>query len=102
MSKDIINVFPSRMAQTMMKARLVGATKGHSLLKKKADALRLRFRTVLKKIIETKMLMGEVMKEASFSLAEAKFTMGDFNNLVIQNVNKAQIKVRSKKDNVAG
>ena len=46
--------------------------------------------------------MGEVMKEASFSLAEAKFTMGDFNHLVIQNVNKAQMKVRSKFDNVAG
>ena len=35
-----------------MKARLKGAQKGHSLLKKKVDALRMRFRTVLKKIIE--------------------------------------------------
>lgn len=42
------------------------------------------------------------MKEASFSLAEAKFTMGDFNLQVIQNVTKAQLKVRSKNDNVAG
>ena len=46
--------------------------------------------------------MGEVMKEAAFSLAEAKFAMGDFNHLVLQNVNKAQLKVKSKKDNVAG
>lgn len=38
--------------------------------------------------------MGEVMKEAQFSLAEAKFTVGnDFNALVLQNVTKAQIKV---------
>ena len=42
------------------------------------------------------------MKEAAFSLTEAKFTMGDFNHLVIQNVNRAQIKVKSQKDNVAG
>ena len=42
------------------------------------------------------------MKNASFSLAETKFAMGDINHLVIQNVNKAQIKVRTKKDNVAG
>lgn len=35
------------------------------------------------------------MKEAQFSLAEAKFTVGnDFNALVLQNVTKAQIKVR--------
>jgi len=51
---------------------------------------------------QTKILMGDVMKEAAFSLAEAKFATGDFNQVVLQNVTKAQIKVRSKKDNVAG
>lgn len=85
-----------------MKARLKGAQKGHSLLKKKADALQMRFRLILAKIIETKVLMGEVMKEAAFSLAEAKFATGDFNQVVLQNVTRAQIKVRTKKDNVAG
>jgi hypothetical protein len=29
-------------------------------------------------LLQTKMLMGEVMREAAFSLAEAKFTAGDF------------------------
>ena len=48
------------------------------------------------------MKMGDVMKESVFSLAEAKFTTGDFNHMVLQNVSKAQLKVRSKKDNVAG
>ena len=42
------------------------------------------------------------MKEASFSLTEAKFAMGDFNHLVLQNVSKAQTKLKSRKDNVAG
>ena len=42
------------------------------------------------------------MKEAAFSLAEAKFATGDFNQVVLQNVTKAQIKIRTKKDNVAG
>ena len=68
----------------------------------------------MKKIIDTKTLMGDVMKvenyltmirhaasmicvptkisnfqEASFSLAEAKFAAGgDFNQAVLQNVNK--------------
>uniref|UniRef100_A0A9J7ZRH1 V-type proton ATPase subunit D n=2 Tax=Cyprinus carpio TaxID=7962 RepID=A0A9J7ZRH1_CYPCA len=89
-------------AQTIMKARLKGAQTGRSLLKKKADALSMRFRQILRKIIETKTLMGEVMREAAFSLAEAKFAAGDFSATVIQNVNKAQVKVRAKKDNVAG
>ena len=81
---DRINIFPSRGAQTLMKGRLKGAKTGHSLLKKKADALQLKFRSILKKIIETKQLMGEVMKEASFSLAEAKFaSSGDLNQVNI-------------------
>uniref|UniRef100_A0A8C8C630 V-type proton ATPase subunit D n=2 Tax=Oncorhynchus TaxID=8016 RepID=A0A8C8C630_ONCTS len=100
--KERIDVFPSRMAQTIMKARLKGAQTGRNLLKKKADALSMRFRQILRKIIETKTLMGEVMREAAFSLAEAKFAAGDFSTTVIQNVNKAKVKVRAKKDNVAG
>lgn len=39
-------------AQMLMKARLAGAQKGHGLLKKKADALQMRFRQILSKIIE--------------------------------------------------
>jgi V-type H+-transporting ATPase subunit D len=66
---------------TNMKARLKGAQKGHSLLKKKADALQLRFRMILKKIVDSKQTMGEVMKEAAFSLAEAKFATGDFSQV---------------------
>jgi len=43
------------------------------------------------------------MKTAAFSLAEAKFSMsGDFTQVVIQSVSKAQIKIRTKRDNVAG
>merc|ERR1712142_472602 len=76
---------------------------GHRLLKKKADALQLKFRSILKKIIDTEQVMGEIMGEASFSLAEAKFAGGgDFNQAVLQNVNKAQIKIKTKNDNVAG
>lgn len=100
--KDKINIFPSRMALKTMKDRLKGAQKGHSLLKKKSDALTVRFRKILKKIIETKTLMGDVMREATFSLAEAKFASGDFSYVVLENVDKAQMKVRTKKDNVAG
>uniref|UniRef100_A0A6Q2Z1G7 V-type proton ATPase subunit D n=1 Tax=Esox lucius TaxID=8010 RepID=A0A6Q2Z1G7_ESOLU len=51
--KERIDIFPSRMAQTIMKARLKGAQTGRNLLKKKADALSMRFRQILRKIIET-------------------------------------------------
>lgn len=35
-----------------MKDRLAGAQKGHGLLKRKAEALKIRFRVILLKIIE--------------------------------------------------
>lgn len=41
----------------LMKSRLAGATKGHGLLKKKADALQMRFRMILGKIIEVILLL---------------------------------------------
>ena len=52
--KDRYNLFPSRMALTAMKSRLKGAQTGHSLLKKKADALQMKFRQILKKIVQVK------------------------------------------------
>ena len=45
-----------------MKSRLQGATKGHGLLKKKADALQMRFRMILGKIIEVSLSFSEVKK----------------------------------------
>lgn len=44
--------FHFHRAQMLMKSRLAGAQKGHGLLKKKADALQMRFRQILGKIIE--------------------------------------------------
>jgi V-type H+-transporting ATPase subunit D len=48
-----------------MKGRLKGAETGHSLLKKKADALTIRFRSILKKIIDVRRIKKE-RKRISF------------------------------------
>ncbi|PSC71673.1 V-type proton ATPase subunit D-like [Micractinium conductrix] len=85
-----------------MKARLAGATKGHSLLKKKADALNMRFRQILRKIVETKEEMGRVMKASFFSLAQAKYATGDFKHTVFDSIDQASLKVKASTDNVAG
>jgi V-type H+-transporting ATPase subunit D len=60
-----------------MKSRLKGAQKGHSLLKKKAEALTRRFRDIVSKISEAKRKMGKMMQIASFSYAEVKYSTGD-------------------------
>lgn len=47
-----------------MKGRLKGAQTGHSLLKKKADALTIRFRAILKKIIDVRLENEEVFHQS--------------------------------------
>jgi V-type H+-transporting ATPase subunit D len=64
------------------------AKQGHGLLKKKSDALTVRFRAILSKIIDTKEKMGIQMKAASFSLAEAQYAAGDIRFLVKEKVKK--------------
>jgi len=100
--KNRLNIFPTRMALTLMKIKFKGAATGHSLLKKKSDALTMRFRKILAHIVENKQLMGTTMRDASFSLAAAKYAAGDFSNSVIENVQNANISVRMTTENVAG
>ncbi|KAE8669541.1 V-type proton ATPase subunit D [Hibiscus syriacus] len=98
-----LNVVPTVTMLGIMKARLVGATRGHALLKKKSDALTVQFRQILKKIVSTKESMGETMKTSSFSLTEAKYVAGEnIKHVVLENVKTANLKVRSRQENVAG
>lgn len=60
-----------------MKNRLKGAQKGHSLLKRKAEALTRKFREIVTKIRDAKLKMGKVLQVASFSYAEVAYIAGD-------------------------
>jgi len=104
MSGARLNVFPTRMTLTLMKSKLKGAVRGHSLLKKKSDALTLRFRSILNKIAECKTQMGHSMKSASFSLARAKWAAhpSDIGTTVLESVSTASFKLKLGNDNVAG
>lgn len=95
-------VVPTVTVLAVMKARLTGAVKGHALLKKKADALTVRFRQILKKIVQTKQEMGKTMRQSAFALTEAKYAAGDFKYTVYDSVEQASVKVNAHQDNVAG
>nr|XP_043639723.1 V-type proton ATPase subunit D-like [Erigeron canadensis] len=98
-----LNVVPTVTMLAIVKARLVGATRGHALLKKKSDALTVQFRQILKKIVSTKESMGTIMKSSSFALTEAKYVAGEnIKHIVLENVESASVRVRSRQENVAG
>jgi len=97
-----LNVFPTRQNLQVMKVKLVGAKKGHSLLKKKADALTMRLRNLLRHILEAKEAMGIAFKDGAFALSEVKYAAGDIKPMVIENVGAAQKRVETRIDNIAG
>jgi len=97
-----LNVFPTRQNLQVMKVKLVGAKKGHSLLKKKADALTMRLRALLKNILQAKDDMGAAFREGNFALAEVKYAAGDIKPTVLESVGTAQKRVEIRVDNIAG
>ncbi|XP_010525267.1 PREDICTED: V-type proton ATPase subunit D [Tarenaya hassleriana] len=98
-----LTVVPTVTMLGVMKARLVGATRGHALLKKKSDALTVQFRALLKKIVSAKESMGDIMKTSSFALTEAKYVAGEnVKHIVLENVKEASLRVRSRQENIAG
>ncbi|XP_071713318.1 V-type proton ATPase subunit D-like [Rutidosis leptorrhynchoides] len=98
-----LNVVPTVTMLAIVKARLTGATRGHALLKKKSDALTVQFRQILKKIVSTKESMGTIMKSSSFALTEAKYVAGEnIKHIVLEKVESASVRVRSRQENVAG
>lgn len=91
------------MALQQVKGKLTGAKKGHSMLKKKSDALLVRFRSILSDIMEKKEGAGEESREAMLALALAKYAYGDsLQHTVIENVDEASMRVKMSPDNVAG
>jgi len=99
MSKQVA---PNRMVLQSLKAKRVGAKKGHALLKKKADALKMKLRQMMGVIIENKEAMGGLMSEAFFSGTEARYVAGNFLPVVEEQVKKATYVVQGGEENVAG
>merc|ERR1719321_225963 len=86
------------------KGRLVGAKKGHALLKKKRDALKARFMEMLKEIVKCKKGVAEGMKDASFSLAKAQWAQGsgDAGTAILERAKRPSVTCKLSSDNVAG
>lgn len=96
-------VFPTRQSLGLMKAKLKGAETGHSLLKRKSEALTKRFREITRRIDEAKRKMGRVMQIASLSLAEVTYAVGGNIGFQIQeSARSARFRLRTKQENVSG
>lgn len=93
---------PTRMNQQVFKGKKKAAESGHRLLKKKADALKVRFRDYAKSIAETKANMSSDASSAFFSLTQAEYAAGNFKQKVAEGSMSARVRVGAGVDNVAG
>lgn len=93
---------PTRMNQQVFKGKKKAAESGFKLLKKKADALKVRFRDYAKMIAETKSTMSVDASSAFFSLTQAEYAAGNFKQKVAEGSMTARIRVGAGVDNVAG
>jgi V-type H+-transporting ATPase subunit D len=93
-----LNVAPIITMMGVVKTRLVGATKGYQLLK--SDALTMQFRHMLRRIVEAKEAMGDLMKASMFSLTEAYYAAGDnVKHVVFENVGEGDHQGKSSPGN---
>ncbi|KAF3384539.1 hypothetical protein F1880_002630 [Penicillium rolfsii] len=100
-------VFPTRQSLGLMKSKLKGAETGHSLLKRKSEALTkcvfCALAKITRRIDEAKRKMGRVMQIAAFSLAEVSYAVGgDIGYQVQESAKQARFRVRAKQENVSG
>lgn len=99
---DRLAVFPTASSYTKVKCRLICARRGRDLLAKRLDGLLIRFRTIMSRLLKSKSQLGQVMRDASFSLVEVNFATGGVNELVLQAVDKAKTKIHSRQEMIGG
>ena len=93
------------MNQQTFKGKKKAAEGGHRLLKKKADALKVKFRDYAKAIASNKANMSEHGKEAFFSLTQVEYAVsggGRFKDKVCDGNMTARVRVGNGILNVAG
>lgn len=87
-----------------MKIKLKGAQTGHSLLKRKSDALSSRFRLILARIRKAKYEMNDLLKVSALAMAQVNYAAGDISYAVREAAGSgpAQFQVQTRVENVSG
>ncbi|XP_050350076.1 V-type proton ATPase subunit D-like [Nymphalis io] len=102
---NVENRYPVTASLFMLreiKSRQEKVNRGYQLLKRKTEALRIRGRQAAAELATTQGILGHTLREAYISLAAIKFTNGESNALVLENVGEAQIRVQRVPENISG
>ncbi|XP_054725322.1 V-type proton ATPase subunit D 2-like [Anastrepha obliqua] len=102
MAQDRIHIFPSGANLVLMRQRMLAASRGLNLLKRRRDALELKLRELVAELDSAKAVVDKVMSDAIFSMAKVNFLDVDLRPLELLPPRKADIYMRIKNIKVAG
>ncbi|XP_013110362.1 V-type proton ATPase subunit D-like [Stomoxys calcitrans] len=100
--RDILPITPSRANLVLMKQRIATATNGLNLLKRKRDAMELHLRKILSELKTNQDRVQNVMTEAMFSMAKAKFLAIDLRTASIEQPTRANAFVNLRNQKIVG
>ncbi|XP_014092599.1 V-type proton ATPase subunit D 2 [Bactrocera oleae] len=100
--QDRVNIFPSRANLVLMKQRIVAASRGLNLLKRRRDALEMKLRELIGDLEAAREVVDKVMAEAIFSMAKANFLDADMRACELMQIDRADIYMRIRNAKVAG
>lgn len=101
MSDKKMPVFPTRLNKSIIETKLKSAEKGYSLLKKKSDALQVRYRKITRMLEERRDEVARELRDAYLSMSHAEYLGG---NLVFyaNDCRKSPVWVETSVEKVSG
>lgn len=96
-----LSVFPTSMNLTITKNALISAKKGHYLLKRMADSLKLQKRKLEEQLNQESCNIKNQLMEAHLALSEGKYRCNDIRSFV-HNCSKFPVELETHKTQISG
>lgn len=96
------NVFPTRNNLTLLKQHLQKIQNGHSLLKKRVDAIKIHFQMFKQNLVKNKKLVKDKMAEAVLCFAKLKFVSENITEFLQEGFGSLGMCVKTTENNVGG
>lgn len=101
MTTEKFNIFPTRTNYKLIDSRLLGAKRGHSLLKSKSDVLQIRYKKLEELFKDKTNAIDDLFKKAFIMLSRAEFYEAN-TALFLKSCERTSISVETSIEQVCG
>lgn len=101
MTDQRLPVFPTRMNLKIVEGKQRSAEKGHTLLKRKSDALKVRYKAIEEEFRKKEIGINQKIRDAFFKLTEAEF-LGANLKMFLYECQKQNVYVKTRTEQISG